>query len=304
MKQSLVILVLIFAYLTGKTQVTYFNYLDSTVEWNTYSSGWNGINMVNSYSTTFFDGDTLINGKYYYKRFRLQVDSNFYSQSNIGVDSTLYGLGFIREDNTLKYWNYNISLNIEQVAWDWQEIINLQINDTFSVMSNPCTVNSIDTLFIGSRQLKQFHSSLQFTPNSILEGVGQLGPLCALGIEGNGWTACFKKQGDTLQFSNINCNSFPVPQRHNHFNTLIKNITNDKIIKVFPNPFNDWINITSPYNQEIEKVIIKDMSDRIIIEYKCKSDNIQLNTSMLSQGIFFIFFIGENFNVHHKIIKY
>jgi PKD repeat protein len=234
--KKIIIICLLFLSFGVKAQMTYFNYLDSTVVWNNYSSGFNGIGVDTYYSTVYFDGDTLLNNHYYYKQYTLTLDS---SNSGFGVTVTtqLSGPVFIREDSSLKFWQYYNGA--DHLSIDWTVVTNLQVGDTFPVAGANCPVNIIDSLFLLGRYLKQYHSSLTFSPNSVLEGIGQIGPLCALGVEGNGFTACFKKQNSTLQFSAIDCNLFLAPQRQHSSTYITADFSNQTVCLGSPSCFTD-----------------------------------------------------------------
>src|ERR1035437_6901465 len=80
------------------SQVTYFNYLDYSSEWRNYGSSFNGVYSSEEFSTTYFDGDTILSGKVYYKKYMLR---NIVDHPYSGTVSNLYlnGPTFLREDS-------------------------------------------------------------------------------------------------------------------------------------------------------------------------------------------------------------
>lgn len=262
-----------------KAQITYFNYLDTTAEWRNYATAFNGISGGDTYySTIYFDGDTLVNNNYYYKQYTLILDSST-SFSGPSVTTQLFGPTLIREDSSLKFWQYYNGA--DHLLYDWKIVTHLQIGDTFPVPGANCLVQTIDSLLLLGRYLKQYHSSPTGLPNSLLEGVGQLGPICALGVEGNNYTACFTKQGHSLQFSSLSCSLFPNPQRHNGA-TNIGKYKNTLLFALYPNPASTLLTIeTNTQNPELK---ITDAVGNELIS----TTQIQIDVSNLQNGVYFV----------------
>ncbi len=208
----------------GKAQGGYFNYLDSTSEWHLKGGGWNGVYVVSNYVTMYFDGDTIINGNNYYKLYEAHNDT-FFTWPNHTFDTSVYGPFFMREDSSLKLYR-TFNENIIEDTFDFQQFSSLQQGDFFSEPYSSCSVSNADTLYLGNRPLKRVQGQQFSFPFGVLEGVGYIGPLCGMGIEGNNYLVCYIKQNDTLSFNDslnpypINCNIFPIPNRLNHFTGL------------------------------------------------------------------------------------
>ncbi|OFY71317.1 MAG: hypothetical protein A3G23_03940 [Bacteroidetes bacterium RIFCSPLOWO2_12_FULL_37_12] len=237
-----------------KSQVYYSNYLDSTVEWYRYSFSWNQGASWNTYTTIYFDGDTFIQGKYYYRECWLSKeiaklifgppDTNIYF-------SCPY---FTREDSSKKILKYSKFDSSEFVFLDNQKISEIQINDSFPTpLPVSCKVDIIDTFYLGTKSLKSIRSNLNNL--GILEGVGILdGNLCGMLFESTSHLVCFKKQNNLLQFTTQECDSmYPVPIRKQAFSHLsnihfLKNkntITQNEAIQflVLPNPSSQSVTI-------------------------------------------------------------
>jgi Zn-dependent metalloprotease len=67
--------------------------------------------------------------------------------------------------------------------------------------------------------------------------------------------------------------------------TNIKTYTQNKI-HIYPNPANDLVNIES--QKEIGDIHIKDITGKIIYQFATNNKNIQINTSQLTEGYYFI----------------
>jgi len=301
MKKIYVLYILLIFAFTGKTQITYSNYLDSTVEWRSYGTAWDGVNSHVSYETTYFDGDTLINGIFYYKEYRKYNDTIHLWNGSITVDTNTYIQNeFIREDSTKKFYSYNALTNTETITWDWQNFLNLQVNDPFPMVGANCTIQSIDTLIFENKLLKKWDGPLLANYNSILEGVGQLGSICATGIEGDGYVACFSKQNNILQLSNINCNLFPVPIRQNHMTSIKENALNNNV-SVYPNPAKDILTIETNSNKEQRLEIINLIGQTVYTIYINKKATI--NTSAFANGVYILKLSSNKETIVKKFIK-
>ncbi|MEI7596394.1 MAG: T9SS type A sorting domain-containing protein [Bacteroidota bacterium] len=304
MKKILLVIVLVVSSQFVISQVTYFNYLDTTATWYSTYGGWNGVQAFNSGTTTYFDGDTLINGNYYYKQYSISYDTVFSWNGTYIVDTVLRGPSFIREDNTLKFYHYSTYSNMEYVDWDWLAYKNLEINDTFPITGSNCIVDTIDSVYLGARLLERYHGSqTTFMPNYVLEGVGQIGPICALGIEANGWVVCFQKQNDLLTFSSFNLNAFPEPIKQSNTSTSV-NDNFQTSFNICPNPMSDFLQVKGQTGALIKRVSISNASGNILIDKLFDSSDITINTSSLSKGVYLVHVVGDNINGEQKVIKY
>ena len=77
-----------------------------------------------------------------------------------------------------------------------------------------CNVSSINIISaIIGLNLKQLIGVFD-TSTGIAEGIGEVGPTCLPTLDGGGGLSCYTKQGQTIQFSNIDCSLFPMPLNH------------------------------------------------------------------------------------------
>lgn len=84
-----------------------------------------------------------------------------------------------------------------------------------------------------------------------------------------------------------------------HENTLLDNI------EIYPNPANDIVNIDlSKLNQEVNKIQVYDNIGKEIISLDCKnktSNIIEVNTSKLSNGLYFVNIVCDNGTIVKKL---
>lgn len=222
---------------TGQAQVTYFKYLDYSVQSRTEYSGWNGVASFFINSNYYIVGDTLIAGNWYYKQQANHVFQNTTPPSS--------GPFFIREDNNNRVYYYNTTTNADVLLMDWSPFLSLSVGSPWPVAAWNCSVTAIDSVQLGAQYLKRWHGPLSNTitsPYCIVEGVGVIGPICAMGIEGNQLITCYKKQNHQLSF---------VPTASNcafvNVNPIVTGLREgkmqDQCLSLYPNPTADKLYI-------------------------------------------------------------
>ncbi len=221
-----------------------FKYLDTTSEWKYYTSG--GSPMSFTLSTKYFDGDTLINNKVFYKVYfksRFVYPNNYpnptsytyYPDTN---NAKIYY--FIREDSLHNFMGLSWQNQIEML-YNFDSITHMQINDSFPKnttyyphrcaaydgYNSNCTVSNKDTFYLGTQMLFGYNTNAGNGNiyNGVIEGVGSVDPyLC-------NWDGCpdgpsnllhyYRKQSNTIQLQNtFPFDSFPKPIRKNKFSLL------------------------------------------------------------------------------------
>lgn len=83
----------------------------------------------------------------------------------------------------------------------------------------------------------------------------------------------------------------------------VSNLHNDKIkdiIKIYPNPTNEFLNITNVNNENID-ITILDLNGKIV--YKAKTSNNTIDISKLQKGSYIIKLHGIDWDFEEKIIK-
>lgn len=301
MKIALLTILLLFTVNQTFSQVTYFNYLNYTSEWRYYYSGWSGFYMSDEYSTIYFDGDTTINGEQYYKQYNLRILTDYNTPQ--GTSTTyLNGPYFVREDNTGKFYTYDIINGVDNITFDNQIIVNSQLNDPFPYPGATCNVESIEFINLGTTSLKHIGGSIQGSQRGSLEGVGVIGLACATGIESGGGLQCYTRDGFNLQFGTMNCDSFPVPI-HTAAIPSLSDI-NKSEIAIFPNPTKGSITLQYGSNKNLDlQYEIIDLTGTLIITESINSINQIVDISTLVNGIYIFKIISKNGYKHYKIIK-
>jgi hypothetical protein len=302
MKKITLLIFLISLMNKSYSQGTYFNYFDYTSEWRYYASGWTGLNGFDSYETVYFDGDITINGNVYYKQYRKTVETN-YNHPFLGTytENFLYGPGYVREDSNGKVW-YLASDNTEQLYFDNQLISASQIGDPFPSQgaSGGCLVQSIQMEMLGGTQLKHVFGSNTTLKSGTVEGIGDLGYACGMGIEYNRYLNCYSKQTSNLQFGTLNCNLFPIPLRVN----LSSNSSNfEEKINVYPNPTNGILNVKIESGMTKTEFKIYNCLGKLMQEGYLEEENSRIDFSTLNTGVYFLKINSESLEINKKIIK-
>jgi hypothetical protein len=285
------------------SQTYYSNYLDMTSEWRTYISGWNGFSGgFTNHITTYFDGFETINGYMYYKQY---VKNQYNSVDFVGnpvSQLTLTSYYYVREDPNGKFYILDPNnSNGESVLFDNQQILNAQIGDPFPGSSSTCNIQAIETIFLGSTPLKKINGTNLSTQRGSLEGVGEIGLACGTGVEGNTTLMCYTKQGITVQFGTIDCNSFPIPVRVNL--AINTNALSENNLKVYPNPTSNSfkINVSSDFlNQKYQLYNIRGI---LILEGSLKEEEQEIDIEKYSNGIYILKVVGKDATQIRKIVK-
>ncbi len=284
MKKLFTLLLVLFGTQFVKSQITYFNYLDYTCEWRVYAGGFNGVVVEYQYKTIYFDGDTIINGNAYYKRY-VKINSTI-----TGTKTNAYD--FMREDNSGKFWIYSSTNNTESMELDNQILANSQVGDPYpypdptNTVTNPCYVGQIGVSNLNTIQLKHIYGSNTQAYTGCMEGIGFVGVACGASYDWGENLCYYSKQNDTIQFYNRNYSSFPVPLRTS-FVAVVKNIENNSIFNIYPNPVSDAVHFQSETIIDKKNFVIKitDVLGREVLVSEYKE---QLDVSYLEKGIYFI----------------
>lgn len=231
MKKYILITLLLLGFINAKSQGNYFNYWDSTTVIKSYRTNYVGRSCQNAeYRTDYFDGDTMINSKYYYRKFSLFLDSfpgvscntDYHAYTNINKKGPFY----VRETPDLYFLQYNLTTNTDDTILDNNIIRNSTIGESPSQFFVGCTIHYIDSLYLYGKPLKRI-GSFQFTltptqSQFTLEGLGLIAVQACSYVSFYGSTNQFvsiiKKQKDSLFFGFPNMgNLFLEPVRTSHF---------------------------------------------------------------------------------------
>lgn len=300
MKKNLLLLVLFALNINHLcSQVTYFHYLDYSSEWRSYYSGWNGWCCMDSrYTTTYFDGDTIISGNSYYKSYSVVKNVTF-----SGTTTSLDGPYFVREDNLGRFLVYNTTSASESVSFDNQAIKNSIVGDPFPYPGATCTVQNLSLIPLDTLILKRIYGDITGSHTGSLEGVGVIGLSCAVMIEESSYLCFYTKGIDTLDFDNINYNLFPSPLRTGHI-TNVSEMKNKLNYSIFPNPSNsiitidlldnDLINNKSSFSIKINDVLNNEIFNKPFQE--------KIDISNMSNGVYFLSLFKDGVIIGNKKI--
>lgn len=271
------------------------NYIDETSEWRSYRGGWG----ESIYSTFYIDGKETFNGNVYYKTYRNdhKIATNIYFGGTTITDET-FGPGYLREING-QFLLYNISDNSEFIWFNNQTLMNSQIGDTYSFQNTNCTVESISSNLLGSVPLKRITGINTKGYTGAIEGIGEIGAVCSAGFEYASYLTCYTKQGNTIQFGNLDCNLFPNPIRVNL--STISNSLSEKELSIFPNPTNGILKIKNKLLNQNYKIY--DIRGVLIKEGIFENELETIDMSNYSNGIYILKTINGNSSVTKKIVK-
>ncbi|HRP40387.1 MAG TPA: T9SS type A sorting domain-containing protein [Chitinophagales bacterium] len=301
MKHKLLLVILyslLFLPQNNFAQPLYSHFIDSTSQWLEvygYAIPYTGYCNPNpylangrTYTEYSVSGDTIISGNHYFK---LHVESNdsLFCQGGAVIVTTSQGNnGYIREDNTGKFYSYSNGSDI--LFWDF----NINIGDSLP----ECKVASIDSVWLGSTPLKRFTcgcGSYYF----IIEGVGSWrgllynANLCSSGIEGDRSLVCYKKQNQILHVSqNYSCNFSTVSQ--------VENISANRI-SIYPNPTTDQLFIETN-GMTVTEINIYNATGILVSQTRQPLDN-YIDISQLADGVYFIVVKTKETSVLRRLVK-
>ena len=131
----------------------------------------------------------------------------------------------------------------------------------------------------------------------IVEGIGRISNPCYPSIDAWGGLACYTKQSQTIQFSNIDCSAFPIPNRLG-----LKTVENNSNLNIYPNPATNIVTISNN-NQNIESIKRYDLQGRILKTEQVNKSNTQLDISNYQSGTYYFVITTANGSSTKKIMK-
>ncbi len=280
------------------------NYLNETARWK-QSFHYNGAtNSTSCISERYFNGDTLIEGKKYFLLFYndecIFTSYTFDSLGNpIIVKDTTNTSSFItliREENKRIYTRAFLEEDVLRYNFDVPDNSPIDSMVKFNAcgFTNSVQILNHDTVCIGNIKRKRWTVSMSPYPlaQRIIEGVGPssgfLAPICR-----NGCPECsylllsFSLNGDTLYKGNCLSTGF----------TLL----NDLEVKLYPNPFNEQINIT--VGKLVQYYTIEDLNGLEIDKEKVNSTNFNVENKNLSTGLYILKLYFDDGVSVKKIVK-
>lgn len=294
MKRYLNLLAFTLFFVNSNAQISNSVYLDYSSLWHFHGSGWNGVYGYETFTTSYMDGDTTVNGQDYYKQFRY-VHTITYSTPT-SETYVLYGPGLVREDasNNFVYY-YNGS---ESVFLDNATIAAANVGDPFPAPGATCTVESVINHTIGTQTVNHLYGAVNMPEAGIVEGIGYAGPTCALGVEGNEIMVCYYRLGDSVCFTNgFASEDFPEPQYLN----LGTEELNNTDVSVYPNPASEEL-VIDPLQMDLIHWSCYDATGKLVANGEAGKQTV-VDVSSWNPGIYFLHLLNvERTNTVRKIV--
>ena len=82
----------------------------------------------------------------------------------------------------------------------------------------------------------------------------------------------------------------------------INNIDTKNRINISPNPASKHVNISMPSIRSAHTVMVSDITGRVVYNLQTAGENTQLNTTDLTQGMYFIHVSGKEYNTTQKLL--
>lgn len=287
---------------------SYIKMIDTTNVWNVLCGGitTNGEDLRQT-DKLQFKGDTIVNDTIYHKLFS-QV---FYTSNG----STLLYICALREDSVQQkvYRRNNLgAATTEELLYDFS----LQPGDSvilsvdYDNRPNPIRVDSITTVYFAEKDRRIFHITSYYDMIDSwysenyqwIEGIGKvdnfgkiIGP-----IKNFEWMVdellCFW-QSDQLNYSNPDYPTCLI------VHVGLDEFENNGIIKTYPNPVKDKLNIEIEQPASINKLTIYNAVGQEQMKYNLHDRNTSLDISYLLTGVYLLKFENGNTVVMKKLIK-
>ena len=299
-KHTWLILTMLFC-ASSFSQILYSKYLDESCQWNFKSSGATSNYIYQTFQTVYFQGTENRNGYTYYKEKFLTVE-NFYDINDINsyLGSNYYDpieYNLVREDASGKIWYIGYyQPDIEILRLDNATILNAEVGelipDTPFFFFGDCEIVSINTINIANLNLRHL-VGFDGVGGGLIEGIGVIRQACGGDFGG---LNCFTKQGETIQFRDVDCNLFPDPQELS-LNTLARNKT-----IIFPNPATTEVTIIAN-NEIINTLELFDLQGRKLQTKTVNDRSVKIDVSQYEKGTYIVVLRTDRRIVKEKILK-
>ena len=153
---------------------------------------------------------------------------------------------------------------------------------------------------LGATQLKHVFGSNTSLNSGTVEGIGDLGYACGMGIEYNRYLNCYSKQTSSIQFGTLNCNLFPIPLR---VNLSSNSLGFEEKIDISPNPTNGILNVKIESLTTKTEFKIYNCLGKLMQQGYLEGGNNRIDFSTLTTGIYFLKLNSESLEISKKIIK-
>ena len=299
MKKYLLLSGLQLAILTLTFGQTYFDYFST---WNQYfEASEPGIIETKEHFNFEISGDTTINNQSYFKvrKIGTGMDIEFFSGSpdTIEYDFDRYFAALRQEDKKVFFVLSNTVEKELIYDFDWL------VGDTIECSFNSCViVDSIGTIeFNGQTRKHFFLTGTENNNNEIIEGIGFGTGLFRIPVPNpflKGRLICYRQNNNVIGVSNADSCEL--------ITNLINLPSQDHKIKLFPNPFKSFINISSQSTEKIDQLQIFNLNGTLIQQtenLELSKTPIKLNLHSLKPGIYVMSLILKNKVKSFKLIK-
>ena len=283
------------------------SYLNYTSTW-TESSGSCGFSGTCDYLdyTRILTGDTIINGKTYYKVFTSGTLSIYDLSLGavVSVEPYIAPIRYIREEQKrfIEYRTYNDN---ERIFADFD----LTVGDTAVNIScqSPLIVDHIDTVYLNAEPRRRFYfrpGGASGVNKTLIEGVGSsaglfTSPCHEIGIESGSSMDCFSQENGLIVLdTSAECNST---------GSIKLSVLLQSGIQVFPNPAVDYVDVVltnqvlpGPYKINLYNLQGKLLSSDVV---PFQEDRSRIDLSFLSPGVYLLFVYDGSQIETYKIIK-
>jgi hypothetical protein len=283
---------------------SYLNYTSTWTE-SSASCGFSGTCDYLDYTRTL-TGDTVINGKTYYKVFTSGTLSTYdlNLEQIVSVVPFTSPMKYMREEQK-RFLFYHPSLNDDIIFADFD----LTVGDTAVNIycQSPLIVDHIDTVYLNAEPRRRFYfgpGSPSWANKTLIEGVGSsaglfTNPCHEIGIESGSSMTCFSQDDGLIVLDTSSaCNptvSIELPS------------TSHPSVHVFPNPAGDYVDVVVPTQARRGplRITLYNLQGELLSTQSIKEQEgrLQIDLSSLAPAIYFLFvYSGKEFEVI-KVLK-
>ncbi len=266
-----------------EAQAPYAHHLDHGCIWYKEMQGADGFNAYYTRLTEYVDGDTVIDGRGYFKLYHVRWDSTVHVMFPAPPTITTSGpnwSGTLREDSLNRFWEWRSWLNEDGLLNDF----NLIVGDTFPQYA--CTIDSMAVTYFNGNTLKKFYSAWNTLGDGVIEGVGNTALPCGFGFESNTWVVCFSKQGLTLQIdSAYDCSIWPAPiYQFGDPLGLAANGSTDRL-NCYPSPSEGELIVEAGLLGMRRVEIIDALGRLLVMDLSLPTDRLVIDLGSMSSGV-------------------
>ncbi len=275
------------------------NYLNETSKWYVLAGDvWDNFYMQLRYDII---GDTLIDGQSYYKVRELQdlLRLEPHGTDTLSYDQNIISIKYLREESK-KFYRWEEAGESLIIDFD------LAVGDTIRDYPGfPDTVYSIDSI-----QLQNGYRYVYRTThgNSIYEGIGSnegflYSPMGTVG-EYYSILQCYTQDGVNYEiYTGEHYDVVDVKDCDNYSTTTATKETAQVPLTIYPNPVSDFIKVESPEIGNLSVEIMNLWGTPLIRQKFEAHQEIRLNTSFLTQGLYILVVHQSDRTYSKKFIK-